>query len=220
MKQMSELKYANITAKVASQIAGPTAAVLGGLVNDLVPTIAQGPGKVGQRIGNMIQYKYLTVRFMMEMSSSANPITTPVTSFFVRVILFQKRLPLTQLNQVIDIGGTNDIDELRSPDVIIAPTINQNIRVLNDEVFIMNNLAVSQDFLGSNAPAVGAFTWRHKINNRVSFRAAADTTPTDPTDQYGFVALIRGIAPQVNASDHNKVLLLINAWAKITYYDL
>lgn len=221
MKSMTEVKYCGATNTITGDPAGTVVADLGGLVNDIPIVISQGPGKVANRIGNLIQYKHLTFRCLLTLKVSATAVSLPQPSWFVRVILFQKRIPVTQLNQVLDIGGTNIAGELITAGVMAAPTINQNVRVLNDETFVLNSgSSTSSHQYGGASPSSVAFVWRHKINNKVAFRAADQNSPTDPHDQYGIVAFVRGIETLNDSTDAGKVGMRIFAWTKISYYDM
>lgn len=222
LRNIAESKFAFVSYQDVVTTNGWTSSADNSLfrINDLSPSIPTGVTK-NSRIGNNIQYNWLTLRLNMSCLSNGTASIPPEGAFFVRVIFFQKRVPISTPSDILPMSTTVDYATWAQPALATYPVWNQNIRVLNDEIFPMYaNTAlpggVNQYFSGSDGGAT--VTCRHRVNNKVNFRSTQSFIPEDPTDQYGVLIFVRGNrTPTQNSTAGFNVYY--NLTLKISYVD-
>lgn len=193
-----------------------------GVIQDLTPNFPQGIEKTN-RIGSNIQYKFATLRMNISVVWDGSNIKNGNEGcYFVRTVFYQKRTTITSVGDVLSFDLLNGAANALKGSAICTPPLNQNVRVLNDEIFPLfsaYNKTTAAALLNSGQSAGASVTWRHKIHNHVNFRSAADAEPYNPTDQYGMCILLYGTRTK-DAVDLDHVTASISGCLKISYIDI
>lgn len=148
------------------------------------PQIASGVGTFN-RIGNLIQYKFLKLDLILTSSMSIPP-TLPGMS--VRVLLVQPRTSDTTAlipSQASWLFDNNDNGSIAIGQAIVSPIHNQNARVLFDKTFMMGAYDSTGLYPASGVelPSLKSLKIRCPLNNKVEYRAGNLLNP-EFKDQY------------------------------------
>lgn len=145
---------------------------------EITPAITQGVDKV-QRIGNKIQYKFLTLNLFTQLiyTGTVAPNLAPC-----RVVLFSARNIVTLASDVLEQGAP----ATPSYPWIWVPLRSENVNVLRDWQFVLAALgsdANAGDSSVINMPVSRKLKYARRHRRNVTLASSAITTPTDPQDR-------------------------------------
>lgn len=159
IRRMSEIKFS--TASNAVNILNNLP-----FITSLVPTFPQGVDK-NNRIGNRIKYKYIQLRFALDLNQGVAP--TSSTAYW-RMIVFWTRLPLSVAPALTDILFTAHF---------LSSVRNTNVRVITDKTYLLTPAGVVTD---TQRPNAVFYKKKFRTFQEVNFSNAADQIPRDPKD--------------------------------------
>lgn len=164
---MSEIKY-------VTQNQFYNGDIVQGFSRDVTPAIPQGTGKK-QRIGNVVQYKFLQMRggFCFVPGTAVNPQTWA----FVRVVLVQERQDYPGAPP----ANINALDWIWDENNPFTSIRNTNVRVIMDKTYKVSTLG---NYSNVGESCLVFFKKKVRINNRVTFMYDNLTLPRDTKDKY------------------------------------
>lgn len=172
----------------------------------VTPAILQGPDK-NQRIGNRVQFKFLTLWVTVNAANNA-PATSPLISLG-RIVLATARQS-TVNNTVIVEDGVGTTPTIQTSGV---PYRSEVLNVLKDKKFVIAGAGPAGALGDSsifNVPTSRTFKLSVKMPRRVLYQDSLVTTPQDPQD---LIYLI--LSGTNNTMDH-----LYEWGGRLSYYDI
>lgn len=175
VNRMSEVKYATLASGFNVEAAN-------GYLIGLTPAFPQGVDK-NQRIGNKLKYKRLTLKLDFWLAVDAAGAPPDWFARGIRIIVFQPRVNLSTPPVLSDI--------LDTPTNYLSTVKGTAVRVMMDKMMAITPSLVATQLSTHLSRVLRKVVF--KINNNVTFKSAAETTPLDPKDTYYLLILVDAI---------------------------